>query len=624
MVRPTPPGSCRGRATLAEFDPSLWWRGRADSPGGAARTSSTPGASSTEPAAQHRRGHALARPRGAAGRGQVDRRQPARRRAAARPHRAEGRRQRLQHDARAELDGNTLDAEGRLGAAHDGADDRWTLTLDAPGWPLSRRWRAWAAATPQPGSPARSTHAWRPAAAGLRSPRAARARAASLRAGIAATAQRRTARWQAGTALDAPVDAEAELAGLALGPARIESARLRAQGSGRAHRLELNASSNARPPGWADALLQAAANDGKGATQALLIAQGGFVAGSTARAERLARHAAAARRTPRRLRRGVAGEPRHNAGTERIGNRAGATARSRAAPRCWARCCAGSASPGVAAQASAAARIEAEAELELLAVAPLLQRLQPEFGWGGDLRLRGRLALHSAPNFTADIVIERERGDLNVTDETGTQSLGLTDLRLGLAAADGTWSFTRAWPARRWAWRPAPSSRASPQATWPAPDTPVSGVLELQVANLGTWGTWVPAGWRLGGALRVSAGISGRFGAPEYTGRVDGRELSVRNFLQGVNVHDGEVAIALQGDPRPRRTLQRARRRRHAEPRRRRRARRGAAGTPAARGAALPAARAHRPAHRHQRQRADAAGERTGCTWTAASPSTRA
>ena len=91
-------------------------------------------------------------------------------------------------------------------------------------------------------------------------------------------------------------------------------------------------------------------------------------------------------------------------------------------------------------------------------------------------------------------------------------------------------------------------ARTSPQATWPAPDAPVSGVLELQVANLGTWGTWVPAGWRLGGALRVSAGIGGRFGAPEYTGRVDGRELSVRNFLQGVNVHGGEVAIALQGD----------------------------------------------------------------------------
>ena len=67
-------------------------------------------------------------------------------------------------------------------------------------------------------------------------------------------------------------------------------------------------------------------------------------------------------------------------------------------------------------------------------------------------------------------------------------------------------------------------------------------------ANLGTWGTWVPAGWRLGGELRTSATIAGRFGAPEYTGEVRGKELSVRNFVQGVNVADGDVVIALQGN----------------------------------------------------------------------------
>jgi len=90
-------------------------------------------------------------------------------------------------------------------------------------------------------------------------------------------------------------------------------------------------------------------------------------------------------------------------------------------------------------------------------------------------------------------------------------------------------------------------ARTTPQATWPTPEAPIQGVLEVQVANLGTWGPWVPAGWRLNGALRISAGIGGKFGAPEYTGEMQGRGLTVRNFLQGVNVSDGEVAIALQG-----------------------------------------------------------------------------
>jgi len=75
----------------------------------------------------------------------------------------------------------------------------------------------------------------------------------------------------------------------------------------------------------------------------------------------------------------------------------------------------------------------------------------------------------------------------------------------------------------------------------------VQGVLEVQVANLGTWGPWLPAGWRLTGALRSSASIGGHFGTPEYTGEVRGSGIGVRNFLLGVNVTDGDVAVTLQG-----------------------------------------------------------------------------
>ena len=72
--------------------------------------------------------------------------------------------------------------------------------------------------------------------------------------------------------------------------------------------------------------------------------------------------------------------------------------------------------------------------------------------------------------------------------------------------------------------------------------------MELNVANLGAWGTWIPAGWRLGGQMKASALFSGRFGAPEVNGDIQGSALSVRNFLEGVNVSDGEVSISLRGD----------------------------------------------------------------------------
>ena len=194
------------------------------------------------------------------------------------------------------------------------------------------------------------------------------------------------------------------------------------------------------------------------------------------------------------------------------------------------------------------AQIDAEAELEPLRIAPILARVQPDFGWGGDLTVGGHLRLHSAPGFAADIVIERRAGDLTVTDELGTEALGLSDLRLALAAQNGVWNFTQAVAGKALgAGAGAVVMRTSPQTVWPPPETPIEGVFELQVAHLSTWGTWVPPGWRIDGALRASASIGGRFGAPQYTGEVNGSQLSVRNFLQGVNVSDGDVAIRLQG-----------------------------------------------------------------------------
>ncbi|HZV92505.1 MAG TPA: translocation/assembly module TamB domain-containing protein, partial [Caldimonas sp.] len=49
------------------------------------------------------------------------------------------------------------------------------------------------------------------------------------------------------------------------------------------------------------------------------------------------------------------------------------------------------------------------------------------------------------------------------------------------------------------------------------------------------------------GEAHASASIGGRFGAPEYTGRVEASKLGVRNFLEGVDITDGRLALALHG-----------------------------------------------------------------------------
>ncbi len=100
-------------------------------------------------------------------------------------------------------------------------------------------------------------------------------------------------------------------------------------------------------------------------------------------------------------------------------------------------------SPGRPATAAAAARASMRrATIDPLPIAPLLRAIQPDFGWGGDLALKGRLEAHGAPTVRVDAVVERASGDLSVTDEYGTQQLGLTDLRLGVAADDGVWHLT--------------------------------------------------------------------------------------------------------------------------------------------------------------------------------------
>ncbi|MFM2448880.1 MAG: hypothetical protein RIS44_1330 [Pseudomonadota bacterium] len=201
-----------------------------------------------------------------------------------------------------------------------------------------------------------------------------------------------------------------------------------------------------------------------------------------------------------------------------------------------------------AATVNAPAQINAQIELEAVAVAPLLARLQPEFGWGGDLRIAGRVNVRSQPTFTADVQLERIGGDLTVTEDGFTQTLGLTDLRLGLSANNGVWRFSQGLAGSTLGVAAGiVVARTSPTATWPTADALLEGSIELQVANLGTWGTWVPAGWRLSGELQSSATLAGRWGAPEFTGQLNGKQLGVRNLVQGVAVSDGEIQLSLQG-----------------------------------------------------------------------------
>lgn len=203
-----------------------------------------------------------------------------------------------------------------------------------------------------------------------------------------------------------------------------------------------------------------------------------------------------------------------------------------------------------AAQAGQSAVLQAQARLDPLPIAPLLRDLQPEFGWTGDLELGASLRLRSAPSVQADVDIVRVRGDLQVEEPGGlVERLDLTELRLSLQARDGLWRFTQAMAGARlgrvWGEQ---TVQARPQDGWPSPEATLRGFVQADVDNLGAWAAWVPAGWRLGGQLRLRADVGGRWGAPQFTGEVRARDVQVRNLLQGIHLRDGELHLVMQGD----------------------------------------------------------------------------
>jgi translocation and assembly module TamB len=193
--------------------------------------------------------------------------------------------------------------------------------------------------------------------------------------------------------------------------------------------------------------------------------------------------------------------------------------------------------------------LQAEVQLEPLKVAPILAQLQPDFGWRGDLTVKGHLHLRNRPGLVLDGLIERDSGDLTLSDEGLTQALGLSDFRLALSAQEGRWTFTQALAGRAVGVAAGAFSLQTQSAqSWPTADSAVNGVLELRIADLGALTPWVPAGWRPSGSVRASAALAGTLGQPQVTGEIQAEKLALRNPVEGINFQEGRAHLVSDGN----------------------------------------------------------------------------
>ncbi|CAN5699238.1 hypothetical protein BH09PSE5_BH09PSE5_44160 [soil metagenome] len=516
----------------------------------------------------------------------------------------------FQADVALDAAGNTVAVNGQLTVVGNGASDRWQLDVKAP---------ALASLAPMLRLTQQSGSAPLKLAGGVQANALLQGRwpAVSTSGQLGATAlaygtstlANADARWQLGTAPDAALDLQADLSGASSGTQRIESVNVQLKGTASSHTLQLRALAKALPPEWVDnfsvaagtgatpvraaepipgarpaslpssagaasadapasasAAASAATSTSTGAarppqrgTVAVLTAEGGFignlaqpaaVAGWRGRLTRLDVSDSTGASAPWAHVDPVDIEFNTNAPAPRATLSAGRADILGAGLR-WSR---------IAWVGGTQPQLDAQAELEPLSIAPILARLQPAFGWAGDLRIAGRLQVRSTPQLTANVDITRAGGDLRVNDDLtanpldnaprrGSQALGITNLRIAAEVQNGTWRFTQALTSGSLGTvSGAQTVRATPQAMWPEPASPIDGTLNLQLANLGSLSPWIPAGWRLSGNVESNARISGRFDSPEYTGQMKGSGLGVRNLLEGVNMSEGNLLIALQGE----------------------------------------------------------------------------
>ncbi|MDD2917439.1 translocation/assembly module TamB domain-containing protein [Rhodoferax sp.] len=176
-----------------------------------------------------------------------------------------------------------------------------------------------------------------------------------------------------------------------------------------------------------------------------------------------------------------------------------------------------------------------------------------DLGLSSDLILSGSWDAKQTDALHLSVMLERSSGDLRVHAADSLQQdlpAEMREARLEVNLDDGYLSSSLRWDsARAGKALAAFSTRLAPQAQgWTlAGNVPIGGSLKIQMPPVDAWSALAPPGWRLRGTMDADITLSGTLDLPEWSGRLQARDLALRSVVDGIDFSQGTLNARLHG-----------------------------------------------------------------------------
>ena len=194
-------------------------------------------------------------------------------------------------------------------------------------------------------------------------------------------------------------------------------------------------------------------------------------------------------------------------------------------------------------------RLESAGRLRALSVVSLLAAAGREAPAGSDLRLRGEWSIAATPRLNGSVRIEREGGDLVLSQEprlvAEIQTLALAaSLREDVVDLEGALRTQRK-GSFGWKARVVPAPGAAPGVL--GADARVEGTLDANVPTLSVIQALIGGAAAIDGRLDAALQVGGTLGAPRITGTARAEGVRLDMPQHALALRDGAARVTLDG-----------------------------------------------------------------------------